>query len=66
MESNSGVSDDWIIDGDAQAYEIWHSDDERPALVDDRLVWQPSNASEAFVLDVQGFFASVEDAAPLF
>jgi len=39
--------------------------DERPELVDDRLVWQPSVMAEAFGLDVRGFFASVKDAGPL-
>jgi hypothetical protein len=39
--------------------------DERPVLVDDRLVWQPSVMAEAFRLDVRGFVASVKDAGPL-
>jgi len=59
------VPDYWIIDGDAQAFEIWRPSDERPALVDDRLVWHPPGAVEAFELDVAEYFASVEDGAPL-
>jgi Uma2 family endonuclease len=61
----NAVPDYWIIDADAQAFEIWHPDDERPALIDDRLVWRPPGATEHFELDIPSFFASVEDDAPL-
>jgi Uma2 family endonuclease len=55
----------WIIDGDAEALEVWRPGDERAELVDDRLVWQPSQTGPAFELDVREFFASVRDAGPL-
>ena len=54
----------WIIDGDAEAFEVWRPGDERAELVDDRLVWRPSDAA-AFELDVREFFASVRNAGPL-
>jgi Uma2 family endonuclease len=59
------VSEYWIIDGDAEAFEVWHPDDERPAIVDDRLVWQPAGAPMPFELDVHGFFVSLADGAEL-
>ena len=61
----SGVPTYWIIDGDAEAFEAWRPDDERPALIDDTLMWQPTGGAEAFRLDVREFFASVKDAGPL-
>jgi Uma2 family endonuclease len=61
----NAVPEYWIMDGDAQAFEIWHPTDDRPALVDDRLVWSPMNGIEAFELDIAAFFASAEDDAPL-
>lgn len=61
----TAVPEYWIIDGDAQAFEVWRRDDERPALVDERLIWIPPGASEPFELDVANFFSSVEDDAPL-
>ena len=60
-----GVPDYWVIDGDAEAFEIWHPSDERPALVDDRIVWLPEGAGVPFELDVPAFFAAVADDAPL-
>jgi Uma2 family endonuclease len=57
----NGVSDYWIVDGDAEVFEVWHPGDERPAIIDERLVWLPTGASVPFELDVRGFFASVAD-----
>jgi Uma2 family endonuclease len=61
----NGVPIYWIIDGDATAVEVWRPDDERPALVDDRIVWRPADGIDPFELDVPRFFESVEDGAPL-
>ena len=61
----SGVPDYWIVDGDAEVFDVWHPDDERPAIVDDRLVWSPAGAPVPFELDVRDFFASVADGAEL-
>jgi Uma2 family endonuclease len=55
------VSDYWIVDGDAEAFEVWHPADERPAIVDERLVWIPTGVTAPFELDVREFFASVAD-----
>ena len=61
----NGVPEYWIIDGDAEAVEVWHPDDERAALVDERVLWQPHGATSAFELDVRALFAAVADDAPL-
>ena len=61
----NGVPEYWVIDGDAEAFEIWHPGDERAVLVDDRIVWLPEGTTTPFELDVRGFFASVADDAPL-
>jgi Uma2 family endonuclease len=53
------VPEYWIVDGDAEAFEVWRPGDERPALVDDRIEWKPAGASEAFELDVAEFFGSI-------
>lgn len=58
------VPDYWVVDGEAEAFEIWHPGDERAALIDDRLVWQPEGALEPFELDVRTFFESVADEEP--
>jgi len=55
------VPDYWIIDGDAEVFEVWHPADERPEIVDGRAVWLPVGASLSFELDVREFFASVAD-----
>ena len=61
----NGVPDYWIVDGDAEVFEIWHPDDERPEIADERLVWLPVGAPVGFELDVRDFFASVADGAEL-
>jgi len=61
----NGVSEYWIVDSDAGVLEVWHPDDERPAIVDERLVWSPAGAPVPFELDVAALFASVADGAPL-
>jgi Uma2 family endonuclease len=55
----------WIMDGEAEAFEVWHPDDERGMLVDDRLVWRPDETHDPFELDVREFFASVRSGGPL-
>jgi Uma2 family endonuclease len=61
----NNVPDYWVMDDDAQAFEVWHPADERAALIDERLVWHPDGASVAFELDVKEFFAAAADNAPL-
>jgi Uma2 family endonuclease len=61
----NGVPTYWIMDGEAEAFEVWHPGDERGMLVDDRLVWRPDETREPFELDVREFFASVRSGGPL-
>lgn len=53
----------WIVDGDAEVFEVWHPADTRPEIADERLVWSPNGAELPFELDVRAFFASVADGA---
>jgi Uma2 family endonuclease len=59
------IPDYWIVDGDAEVFEVWHQEDKRPAIVDERLIWLPNGTPEPFELDVREFFASVADGAEL-
>ena len=59
------VPEYWIVDPDAEVFEVWRVHDERPAVVDGVLTWQPKDVQMAFELDVQVFFAAVADGAPL-
>ena len=54
----------WIIDGSAEAIEVWRLGDDRATLVDDMLTWQPTGCDDPFVLDVKRFFAEQADDAP--
>ena len=56
-----GVPEYWVVDGEAKAFEIWHPEEDRAALIDDRLIWHPDAVSEPFELDVRAFFAAVAD-----
>lgn len=56
------VPDYWVVDGEANAFEMWRPGDERAALVDDRLEWRPAGADVAFELDVRQLFIDVSDA----
>jgi Uma2 family endonuclease len=58
------VPEYWVVDGEAEAFEVWHPRDERAALIDDRLLWNPVGARAPFELDVRAFFASVADEEP--
>jgi Uma2 family endonuclease len=56
-----GVPEYWVVDGAAEAFEVWRPGDERAALLDERLVWQSEVATEPFALDIRRFFADVAD-----
>ena len=56
-----GVPDYWVIDCEACGIEIWHPQDERAMLTDDRLTWRPQGAEAPFQLDVASFFSAVAD-----
>ena len=58
------VPEYWVVDGSAEAIEVWRPDDERATLVDDLLVWQPAGCGDPFIIDVKRFFAEQADDAP--
>ncbi len=49
----------WIMDLDARLVERWLPGEERPSMHAEELVWQPTGASEPFVLALVPFFAEV-------
>ena len=57
-----GVPEYWVVDGEAEAFEVWHPGDERAALADERLVWSPVPSVPVFELELRAFFASVADS----
>jgi Uma2 family endonuclease len=59
-----GLPQYWVVDGEAEVFEVWKSGDERAALIDDRLIWQPAEHVPPFELDVRRFFADVADEPP--
>jgi Uma2 family endonuclease len=53
------VSDYWIVDGDAELFEIWRPAEDRPEIAIEQLRWLPEGATEPFALDVREFFGSL-------
>ena len=51
----------WIVDIDSRVVERWRPGDTRPEVLDAMLTWQPAGATEAFTLDLPGFFRQVWD-----
>ena len=58
-----GIADYWVVDGEAETFEIWHPADDRAELADARAVWHPIGATEPLVVDIRRFFADVADEA---
>ena len=47
----------WIVDPEARVIERWMPADERPAMFDDRITWQPDGAGEPLSIDLVTLFA---------
>jgi Uma2 family endonuclease len=56
-----GVPEYWVVDGEAEAIEVWRPNDARAVLVDDRLSWRPTLDGPALEIDVSALFADVAD-----
>lgn len=57
-----GVPEYWIVDLDGRVVERWRPGDERPEVLEDRLVWRPA-AATPLEIDLTAFFAAVLDDA---
>lgn len=55
-----GVTEYWIVDGDARLIERWRPADERPEVLHDALLWQPRPELAPLRIDIQALF---DDAA---
>ena len=52
-----GVRTYWIVDDDARLVEVWHPDDERPAIVTEVLTWHLRDDAPEFRLPLAELFA---------
>ncbi len=54
-----GVPEYWIVDVDAQCIERWRPADDRPEIVAEQLVWEPSAEIAPLQLDLPSIFAEM-------
>ena len=55
------VSEYWIVDLDGRVVERWRPGDDRPAVLSDRLTWQPTAKLPTLEMDLPAFFQNVLD-----
>ncbi len=55
----AGVPVYWIADLDARVVEVWTPEDERPAVVDHLLRWQPERGIAAMQVDLPSYFEAI-------
>lgn len=57
----AGVLEYWIVDMDARVVERWRSNDERPEVLREELLWHPSGMAEPLRIDLAALFAEELD-----
>ena len=62
----SGVPTYWVVDLDARLVEVWTPDDQKPAIVDGLLPWNPPGASAPLTVDLPAYFSEVGPSIPGF
>ncbi len=55
----AGVPLYWVIDADAHTVEVWTPDVRFPTVERDRLVWEPADARQPFVLELADLFKPI-------
>lgn len=55
----AGIPEYWVVDLDSRAVDRWRPADERPEILDERLVWHPAGAAEPLELDLPQYFSEV-------
>lgn len=56
-----GVAEYWIVDVDGRAVERWRRGEERPEVLDERLMWIPPEGTDALELDLIELFRAALD-----
>jgi Uma2 family endonuclease len=53
---SEGITEYWIVDGDARLIERWRPGDERPEILHDSLAWQPAPGLAPLIIDLPALF----------
>ena len=53
------VPEYWIVDLDAQIFERWRPDDDRPEILRETLIWRPVPSVPALEINLPDYFTSV-------
>jgi Uma2 family endonuclease len=54
--THSPTDEYWIVDADARVVERWRQGDDRPEVLTEQLLWQPSGAAKPMEIDLTEFF----------
>ena len=59
LYQRQGVATYWIVDPDAELVEVWHPDDDRPAIVTDVVRWRVSPDVGDLAIDLPELFRTL-------